>query len=98
MQECFRLNLRALFKPHPVYADTMTTKIAEEFKEEKRFVCEIDSKEELFYHSLCLVTDCSSMGYTYPLTTGKPTIYLDLGVRDLGKKEGRSFVRGGRLF
>lgn len=78
IKECFRLNLCAFFKPHPVFAEKLMPKIAEVFKGENRFVNEAESKEELFYHSLCLVTDCSSMGYTYPLTTFKPSVCLNL--------------------
>ena len=61
-------------------------KISEAFAGEKRFINKTESKEELFYHSLCLVTECSSMGYTYPLTTAKPSICLDMRSEDLGNR------------
>lgn len=32
------------------------------------------SRFEMFASSLCLITDASSMGYTFPLTTAKPSI------------------------
>lgn len=80
IKECFELNLRAFFKPHPIYADKLMPKIQEAFVGENRFVKNTESKEELFYHSLCLVTECSSMGYTYPLTTAKPSVCLDMNI------------------
>ena len=80
IKECFKLNLRVFFKPHPVYAEKLIPKIQEAFMGENRFMNEIKSKEKLFYHSLCLVTDCSSMGYTYPLTTAKPSVCLDMNI------------------
>lgn len=83
IKECFKLNLRAFFKPHPVFAEKLMPKISEAFAGEKRFINKTESKEELFYHSLCLVTECSSMGYTYPLTTAKPSICLDMRSEDL---------------
>lgn len=78
IKECFKLNLRASFKPHPIFAEKLMPKISEAFVGENRFVKNTESKEELFYHSLCLVTECSSMGYTYPLTTFKPSVCLNL--------------------
>ena len=80
IKECFKLNLRAFFKPHPAFSEKLMPKIQEALKGEIRFVNETESKEELFYHSLCLVTECSSMGYTYPLTTAKPSICLDMNI------------------
>lgn len=89
IKECFKLNLRVFFKPHPTFAEMLMPKIAEAFVGEERLVRDIESKEELFYHSLCLVTECSSMGYTYPLTTAKPSVCLDLGKPASRVGEGR---------
>ncbi|WP_297813596.1 hypothetical protein [uncultured Helicobacter sp.] len=86
MKECFRLNLRVFFKPHPVYAEKLMPKILEAFAGEKLFIEEMESKE-LFYHSLCVVTDCSSMGYTYPLTTAKPSLILGDNKQEIDKSE-----------
>ena len=86
IKECFKLNLRAFFKPHPFYAGKLMSEISEIFASENRFVKNTESKEELFYHSLCLVTECSSMGYTYPLTTAKPSICLDMHSEGLGNR------------
>ncbi|MDY4427245.1 MAG: CDP-glycerol glycerophosphotransferase family protein [Helicobacter sp.] len=61
--------------PHPVFAEEILKKLEHVIKDNGIFLKkDFNSKMEIFALSCCLITDCSSMGYTYPLTTKKPTI------------------------
>ncbi|KPH50235.1 hypothetical protein HPU229336_03825 [Helicobacter pullorum] len=69
-----RAGKKVIISPHPVFAIDILKKIKQNIQ--KRFYLKDDfnGKMEMFALSCCLITDCSSMGYTYPLTTEKPVI------------------------
>ncbi|CAM3516662.1 MULTISPECIES: hypothetical protein [Helicobacter] len=82
MEQCISMDLRVFFKPHSLYNKAIVDEIRIALSRECRdyFVEDIDYLE-ICYHSLCLISECSSMGYTYPLTSCKPSICLDVGIR-----------------
>ena len=75
MEQVFALGFRVFYQPHPIFSNCVMPKILESFGANEQFLYDWD-KMEAFYHSVCLVTECSSVGYTYPLTTCKPSICL----------------------
>ena len=75
MEQVFALGFRVFYQPHPIFLGCVMPKILESFGANEQFLYNWD-KMEAFYHSICLVTECSSVGYTYPLTTCKPSICL----------------------
>ncbi|CAM2803329.1 CDP-glycerol glycerophosphotransferase family protein [Helicobacter burdigaliensis] len=70
------LKKKVVISPHPVYADKIIGNMQKDLKNNENVFLNTDflSRFEMFARSFCLITDCSSMGYTYPLTTAKPTI------------------------
>ncbi|RAX56900.1 hypothetical protein CCZ01_08140 [Helicobacter monodelphidis] len=75
IQAILQAGKKAIFMPHPVFAYDLTKELKANFYDSRLLFREdFSSSLECFFHSLCLITDCSSMGYTYPLTTAKPVI------------------------
>lgn len=80
---------KVVFLPHPLIIKTKDIElIKDDFKDtELFFEDDFESRMELFAKSKCLLTDCSSMGYTYPLTTSKPVVIFDENKKDYFNKK-----------
>jgi len=70
-------NLKVIFRTHPDFFTSLDSlEISEYFKNEKNFVFDKNSEMSIKdrMESLTLITDYSSLGYTYPLSTLKFSI------------------------
>lgn len=68
-------NKKAIICPHPTYEKSVYDEIKELVDNKNVFLNKsFPNRWEMFAQSCCLITECSSVGYTYSLTTAKPTI------------------------
>lgn len=84
-------NKKVVISPHPTHYEIVMQELADVFDNQFIFSGnDFENRWEMFAKSICLVTDCSSVGYTYPIITGKPVIIFARDSQDYFKKAGNN--------
>lgn len=81
LRELLNNNFIVYFRPHPSF-HVKAKELTEEFVHMENFILDTSKKlnVSLMAKSLTLITDYSSLGYTYPLSTLKPAIIYKLDI------------------
>lgn len=82
---------KVVISPHPTHYENVMQKLTDLFDNQYIFFGnKFENRWEMFARSSCLVTDCSSVGYTYPIITGKPVVIFARDSQEYFKKAGNN--------
>lgn len=76
ISELLNASIKVCIMPHPIFNEEVVEVCEKKFGIYDNFFMDsnFDSRNEIFSKALCAITDYSSMGYTFPLITGKEVI------------------------